>query len=95
MEIKQLITRTLDIDAGELRSVLSSFCLVMLLMASYYMLRPIRDSMASEWSDIEVSWLWTFTFLFSAIAVSLYGFITSRVRLVYLIPGVYIFFSFT
>ena len=93
MQIRQLITRIFDIDSKELRAVLASFCLVMLLMTSYYMLRPVRDSMASDWSDIEVSWLWTFTFLFSAIAISFYGYIASRARLIYLIPGVYIFFA--
>ena len=93
MQIGQLIARIFDIDSKELRAVLSSFFLVMLLMTSYYILRPVRDSMASDWSDIEVSWLWTFTFLFSAIAISFYGYITSRIRLIYLIPGVYIFFA--
>ena len=93
MQIGQLIARIFDIDSKELRAVLSSFCLVMLLMTSYYILRPVRDSMASDWSDIEVSWLWTFTFLFSAIAISFYGYIASRVRLIYLIPGVYIAFA--
>ena len=93
MQIGQVIARIFDIDSKELKVVLSSFCLVMFLMTSYYILRPVRDSMASDWSDIEVSWLWTFTFLFSAIAIPVYGYIASRVRLIYLIPGVYIFFA--
>ena len=93
MSIRHQIIRSFDIESHELRVVLSSFFLVFLLMTSYYMLRPVRDSMASEWTDIEVSWLWTFTFLFSVIAISLYGFIASRVRLDYLIPGSYIFFA--
>ena len=93
MQIGQVIARIFDIDSKELKVVLSSFCLVMFLMTSYYILRPVRDSMASDWSDIEVSWLWTFTFLFSAIAIPFYGYIASRVRLIYLIPGVYIFFA--
>ena len=91
MQIGQVIARIFDIDSKELKVVLSSFCLVMFLMTSYYILRPVRDSMASDWSDIEVSWLWTFTFLFSAIAIPVYGYIASRVRLIYLIPGVYIY----
>ncbi len=93
MSIRHQIIRSFDIESHELRVVLSSFFLVFLLMTSYYMLRPVRDSMASEWTDIEISWLWTFTFLFSVIAISLYGFIASRVRLDYLIPGSYIFFA--
>ena len=70
-----------------------SFMLVLVLMASYYILRPVRDAMASNWSDAEVSWLWTFTFLFSLIVVSLYGLVVSRLRFSLLVPSVYGFFS--
>jgi ATP:ADP antiporter, AAA family len=73
--------------------VLSSFGLVMMLMAAYYMMRPVRDAMASDWSDAEVSWLWTFTFFFSAIAVSLYGAAVTRIRFAHLVPAVYGFFA--
>ena len=50
-----------------------------MLMGSYYILRPVRDAMASDWTDAEVSWLWTFTFFFSTIAVSLYGGAVTRI----------------
>ncbi|HAN29130.1 MAG TPA: MFS transporter, partial [Haliea salexigens] len=59
------------------------------LMAAYYLLRPVRDAMASNWSDAEVSWLWTFTFFFSTAAVSLYGAAVARIRLQHLVPGLY------
>jgi AAA family ATP:ADP antiporter len=49
--------------------------------------------MASDWTDAEVSWLWTFTFFFSAIAVSLYGTAVTRVRFRALVPSVYGFFA--
>jgi AAA family ATP:ADP antiporter len=62
-------------------------------MGSYYILRPVRDSMASDWTDAEVSWLWTFTFLFSAVAVSLYGTAVTRIRIQRLVPAVYGFFA--
>jgi len=51
--------------------------------------------MASDWSDAEVSWLWTFTFFFSVIAVSLYGSLISHVRFKRLVPSVYAFFAFS
>lgn len=81
------------IEAHELRATLGSFALVFMLMAGYYVLRPVRDSMASDWSDAEVSTLWTFTFLFSFIATALYGLAASRLRLKILVPGVYAFFA--
>ncbi|NQY01873.1 MAG: MFS transporter [Halieaceae bacterium] len=62
-------------------------------MGSYYLLRPLRDAMASDWTDAEVSWLWTFNFFFSAIAVSLYGTAISKVRIERLVPTVYGFFA--
>jgi AAA family ATP:ADP antiporter len=62
-------------------------------MAAYYVLRPVRDAMSSDWTDAELSWLWTLTFLISAGAVLMYGFIVSRVKLKRLVPGVYIFFA--
>ena len=62
-------------------------------MAAYFVLRPVRDAMASDWTDVEVSWLWSMTFFFSLIAVTIYGAVISVVRFQSLVPGVYAFFS--
>jgi AAA family ATP:ADP antiporter len=91
--LQNLLSRACDIQAEEVRSTLASFSLVLILMGSYYNLRPLRDAMASDWTDAEVSWLWTFTFFFSAIAVSLYGTAVTRVRFRALVPSVYGFFA--
>ena len=71
--LQRALDKACDIHPEEVRATLASFSLVLVLMGSYYILRPLRDALASEWTDAEVSWLWTFTFFFSAIAVSLYG----------------------
>jgi AAA family ATP:ADP antiporter len=42
-------------------------------MSAYYILRPVRDAMASDWTDAEVSWLWTLNFFISTAIVALYG----------------------
>lgn len=84
-----------DIHPREVRATLGSFSLVLILMAAYYILRPVRDAMASDWSDAEVSFLWTLTFVFSVVAVSLYGNAVTRVRLRHLVPAVYGFFAVT
>ncbi|MCB1690785.1 MAG: MFS transporter [Halioglobus sp.] len=62
-------------------------------MGSYYILRPVRDALASDWTDAEVSWLWTITFFISTIAVSLYGGAISRIRFRRLVPSVYGLFA--
>ena len=81
------------IEPGELRATLLSFFFMLTLMASYYLLRPIRDAMSSNWSDAELSTLFSATFLFSILAVMLYGAACSRVRFSRLVPGVYGLFA--
>lgn len=93
--LQRLLGLACDIQPREVTATLTSFLLVLVLMGAYYLLRPVRDAMASDWSDAEVSWLWTLTFLFSTVAVSLYGAAVSRVRFRYLVPGVYGFFALT
>ncbi|MEE4144480.1 MAG: MFS transporter, partial [Halieaceae bacterium] len=64
--LQRILSRACDIEANEVRATLASFSLVLILMGSYYILRPVRDAMASNWTDAEVSWLWTLTFILSA-----------------------------
>ena len=93
--MQHLLQQACDIQAEEIRATLSSFLLVFLLMAAYYILRPLRDAMSSDWTDAEVSWLWTLTFVFSLLAVSLYGTVVARLRFNRLVPSVYAFFAFS
>jgi AAA family ATP:ADP antiporter len=81
------------IEPGELRATLLSFFFMLTLMASYYLLRPIRDAMSSNWTDAELSTLFSATFLFSIVAVMLYGAACSRIRFRRLVPGVYGLFA--
>ena len=90
---RTLVNKLLNVEARELATASMSFLFVFLLMAAYYVLRPVRDAMSSDWTDAELSWLWTLTFFISAGAVLVYGAVVSRVRLKRLVPGVYIFFA--
>ena len=92
LKLINLLTR---MKPNEIRATLLSFAFVFLLMTAYFILRPVRDAMSSDWSDTELSWLWTSTFFFSFLAVSLYGEIISRIKFNYVVPGVYVFFSIT
>jgi AAA family ATP:ADP antiporter len=83
------------IEENETRTATLSFLFVFILMAAYYMLRPVRDGMASDWSDSEISQLWTIQFFLSAAIVVVYGFACSRIKFKYLVPGVYSFYAVT
>ncbi len=93
--IERIIKAATKVEANELKATILSFLFVFTLMAAYFILRPVRDALSSDWSDGELSWLWTSTFFFSLVAVSLYGAIISRVQFKHLVPGVYAFFSFS
>ncbi len=85
----------LKIEPREQRATIVSFLFIFVLMAAYFILRPVRDAMSSDFSNEELSWLWTGTFLFSVPAVVLYGAIIPRVRFDRLVPSVYAFFAAT
>ena len=83
------------IEAQEVKAVASSFLFVVVLMSAYYILRPVRDAMASDWTDAEVSWLWTLNFFISTAVVAVYGIAVSRFRFRYLVPAMYGIFALT
>jgi AAA family ATP:ADP antiporter len=91
--LQKTVGKLLKIERAEFAPALLSFLFVFTLMASYYVLRPVRDAMASDWSDAELSWLWTLNFFISGAVVLLYGWIASKISLKKLVPGVYLFFA--
>ena len=93
--IIRLIRRATKIEANELAPTIWSFVFVFTLMTAYFILRPVRDSLSSDWSDEQLSWLWTSTFFISIIAVSIYGAVISRIKFKIIVPGVYAFFAST
>ena len=91
--MQRFISAATKIRSTELSTTLLSFFFVFALMLAYNILKPVRDALPPDWSDASLAWLWTYNFFFSLIAVSLYGYAVSRVRLKWLIPGVYSFFA--
>lgn len=90
---QRIVKRLMLVEANEIRATVLSFLFVFILFAAYFIIRPARDAMSSDWSRVETSLLWTMTFFVSIVAVSLYGFIISRVRFSRVVPGTYIIFA--
>lgn len=104
MEVMQKTNRTRtarllsiisNVQEHEVKAVIGSFLFVVLLMSAYYILRPVRDAMASDWTDAEVSWLWTLNFFISTAVVALYGALVARFPLRLLVPATYGIFALT
>jgi AAA family ATP:ADP antiporter len=93
--LSRIVQATTKVEPHEMRAVILSFLFVFTLFAAYFIIRPVRDAMASDWTRAETSFLWTLTFFFSIVAVSVYGFVISRVSFSKVVPGVYVFFAAT
>ena len=93
--IDSILQKITKIKPNEIRAVALSFAFIFSILASYYIIRSVRDGLASDWTDAELSTIWTFTFFISFIVVSFYGYICSKITFRYLVPGIYGFFSLT
>ena len=91
----RLVSIISNVQEHEVKAVIGSFLFVVLLMSAYYILRPVRDAMASDWTDAEVSWLWTLNFFISTAVVALYGALVARFPLRLLVPATYGIFALT
>jgi AAA family ATP:ADP antiporter len=91
--LQKLFSTATQIRSNETAATLLSFSFVFCLMFAYNIMKPVRDGLPPNWTDAGLAWLWTYNFLFSIVAVSVYGYAASRLRLKYLIPGVYAFFA--
>src|SRR5579859_4484133 len=72
--------------------LLWSFAYFFCLLASYYILRPLRDEMGVAGGVRNLQWLFTGTFLAMLAAVPLYGALVARLPRRRFIPFVYHFF---
>ena len=91
--MKDYLYAITKIKRSELTGALVSFVFIFLLMASYMILKPVRDAMAPDYSQDELLKLWTGTFIASSIAVFIYNILTARVSVRRLVPGVFLFFA--
>ncbi len=90
---KRAVKALTTVEENEIKATVSAFLFVFILMAAYYILRPVRDAMASDWTDSEVSWLWTLNFFIGIAIVAVYGFMVSKVKFKNLVPGIYGLFA--
>lgn len=91
--LARFIRSATRIEANEVSATLLSFAFLFMLMLAYNILKPVRDAMASDWSDPEVATLWTINFFISIAAVSAFGLLVAKLKFRFLVPAVYGFFA--
>ena len=86
-------TQLTQIKPSEFKSALVSFMFIFILMSSYMIVKPVRDALPSDWGKLSLPQIWTYTFVVSTIAVSVYNLAASFVSLRTLVPSVFCFFA--
>ncbi len=79
----------IDVRPGERLPLLLSAAYFFLLLASYYVLRPVRDELAVAGGVRALPWLWTGTLLVTLAAHPLFAAVTARMPRVRSIPLTY------
>jgi len=87
-----LLRRAVDVEPREVRALLYAFAYFFLLLAAYYVLRPLRDEMGIAGGIDQLQWLFTATFVVMLCAVPMFGWAVRRVSRRRLVPVVYRFF---
>jgi len=77
----RLLTSAAVIEPTELKAVLLSFVYFACLMASYFILRPVRDAMGTVYGVRHLQELFTGTFLVSFLVAAVYAGLASRIWL--------------
>ncbi len=89
------LERVFCIEPGEVKVVFSSFAYFFFLMASYFILRPLRDTMGTVYGVAHLQELFTGTFVLSFVAAPVFAGFASRIRLATFLPWVYWFIAIT
>ncbi|HTU12525.1 MAG TPA: MFS transporter [Allosphingosinicella sp.] len=84
-----LVGRLFSTRPGELPAVLAGFALFFLLFASYFMLRPVRETFGVDERE-NLHLLWTGTFIASLAVIPLYGWLSRAVPRRALLPATYV-----
>jgi AAA family ATP:ADP antiporter len=91
--MQSLASRVLRAASHELPALAWAFGYFFLLLSSYYVLRPVRDSLAVGVGSQALQWLFTATFIAMLALVPLFGWLCSRFSREKILPAVYAFFA--
>jgi AAA family ATP:ADP antiporter len=90
-----LLRRIVGIEPHEIKATFTAFSYFFVLMTSYFILRPLRDTMGTVYGIAHLQELFTGTFLLSLIVAPLFAGLASRIRLATFLPWVYGFIAIT
>lgn len=91
LRLNRVLHALTQVEDHELASVSLAFLCNFVLLACYYILRPVRDTMATVFGVDQLHHLFTLTFIATLTCAPLFAFIVSKVKLTHVLPGVFWF----
>ncbi len=89
-----LLRKTLvDVKDDELTAMVWSFLYFFAVMASLFVIRPLRDEMGVASGARNLPWLFTATFVSMLVLIPIYGYVTTHFRRQRFVPFVYHFIA--
>ena len=86
-----IINKVADVRPYEVRALILAFLCNFVLMASYYLLRPVRDAMATVFGVDQLQNLFTGTLLLTLVCSPIFAWLTDTFKLSRLLPAVFAF----
>jgi len=87
--LARLIGLSVAIEPQERKAVVLAFMFNFVLLGSYYILRPVRDTMATVFGVQALQDLFTGTFIITLICAPIFAWCAAKVKLARLLPGVF------
>jgi AAA family ATP:ADP antiporter len=81
--------RWVQVEPSERAALLLGFVFHFCVLASYYLVRPLRDALGLEGGAGQLQWLFTATFVVMLVMVPLFGALVSRLPAIRFVPLVY------
>ena len=91
--VSRVLSRLLAVEPDEAPAVAAGVLMFFLLFASYFMLRPVRETMGIAGGVDNLQWLFTGTFVATIAAIPLFGWIAARAPRRRILPWTYGFFA--
>ena len=84
-----IAAKWLDVQPGERTALMLGFAFHFCVLASYYLVRPLRDALGLEGGADKLQWLFTATFVVMLLMVPVFGALASRLPATRFVPLIY------
>jgi AAA family ATP:ADP antiporter len=84
-----IAAKWLDVQPGERTALMLGFAFHFCVLASYYLVRPLRDALGLEGGADKLQWLFTATFVVMVLMVPVFGALASRLPATRFVPLIY------